>query len=184
MTDDKKGGMNTVFLIMTLSMIISITVFSLWNRIPQIKEIVHSALDPTLGVLMSWNTPIGFSLVILILNFLTILVQKYTTDQKAIAEIKKQQKEIQIEMKKYKDNPQKLMELQQTSFPATMKMMQLTMKSQFYIIVPLLILFRWFSDFFDALGYYKFFGFLGWFWFYLIASIIFGSVIRNLLKVA
>lgn len=184
MIDDKKGGINTVFLIMALSMLASVSIFFLWNRVPQIKNAVHAALDPTLGALMNWNILIGFSLVILILNFLTVLLQKYTTDQKAIAEIKKQQKEMQAEMKKYKDNPQKLMELQQASFPSTMKMMQLTMKSQFYTIVPLLLLFRWFWDFFDVLGNYKFFGILSWFWFYLIASIIFGSVIRNILKVA
>lgn len=184
MTDEKKGGISKLFLIMSISTLILLSISFLWGKIPQIKNTVHAVLDPTLGVLMNWNLLIGFSLVILVLNFLTVIVQKYTTDQKAIAEIKKEQKDLQVEIKKYKDNPQKLMELQQSSFPSTMRMMQLTMKSQFYTIVPLLLLFRWFWDFFGALGEYKFFGILSWFWFYLIASLIFGSIIRNLLKVA
>jgi len=77
-----------------------------------------------------------------------------------------------------------MMELQQSSLPSTMKLMQLTMKSQFYTIVPLVLLFRWFWDFFSVLGEYKFFGVLSWIWFYLIASVIFSSILRNILKVA
>jgi len=184
MTDEKKGGISKLFLVMSISTLILLSISVLWERIPQIKNTVHSALDPTLGVLMNWNILIGFSIIIFILNIFTTLLQKYTTDQKAIAEIKKEQKGLQVEMKKYKDNPQKLMELQQSTLPSTMKMMQLTMKSQFYTIIPLVLLFRWFWDFFNVLGGYKFFGFLSWIWFYLIASIIFSSIIRNILKVA
>jgi len=185
MTDEKKGsGMSKVFLIMSISTLISLFIFFLWGKIPQIKNTLHAMLDPTLGVLMNWNVLIGFSIIIFVLTFFTTLLQKYTTDQKAIAEIKKEQKDLQIEMKKYKDNPQKLMELQQSTLPSTMKMMQLTMKSQFYTIIPLVLLFRWFWDFFNVLGEYKFFGFLSWIWFYLIASIIFSTIIRNILKVA
>jgi len=183
MTDEKKGGVSAVFLIMSISTLVSLSIFFLWAKIPQIKSTVHAALDPTLGVLMNWNVLIGFSLVIFILTAITTILQKYTTDQKAIAEIKKEQKEMQAEMKKYKDNPQKMMELQQASLPSTMKLMQLTMKSQFYTIVPLVLLFRWFWDFFGVLGEYKFFG-LSWIWFYLIASVIFSSILRNILKVA
>ena len=184
MIENKKGGISKLFLIMSISTLILLSISVLWEKIPQIKNSVHAVLDPTIGVLMNWNILIGFSIVIFILNIFTTLLQKYTTDQKAIAEIKKEQKEMQLEMKKYKDNPQKLIELQQSTLPSTMKMMQLSMKSQFYTIIPLVLLFRWFWDFFNVLGEYKFFGFLSWIWFYLIASIIFSSILRNILKVA
>ena len=45
------------------------------------------------------------------------------------------------------------------------------------------ILFRWYMDTFTDLGDPKFFGFLSWFWFYLIFAIVLGGIIRKLLKV-
>jgi len=38
-------------------------------------------------------------------------------------------------------------------------------------------------DFFSALGDPKFFGFLSWFWFYLLGTLIFGTILRKIMNV-
>ena len=47
-----------------------------------------------------------------IIALLITLVQKYTVDQESLKKIKGEQKLLQEEMKKYKDHPEKLLELQ------------------------------------------------------------------------
>ncbi len=79
--------------------------------------------------------------------------------------------------------PEKMMEFQKNLWPTTMKIMEVSMKSSLFTIIPFILLFRWFMDFFTAIPDFRFFGFLSWFWFYLIFSIVFSSVLRKALKV-
>jgi uncharacterized membrane protein (DUF106 family) len=97
--------------------------------------------------------------------------------------MKKEQKFIQGEMKKYREHPEKMMELQKKQMEFLPKMLKISMRPIIYTAIPLILFFRWFMDFFTAAGDPKFFGFLSWFWFYLILSLIFSSILRKLLDV-
>jgi len=55
-------------------------------------------------------------LIVIVLSFIMTLVQKYGTDQETLRELKKEQKMLQQEMKKYKDNPDKLLEFNKKQF--------------------------------------------------------------------
>ena len=92
-------------------------------------------------------------------------MQKYATDQKAIKELKDEQKEIQKDIQNFKHDPKKMMDMQQKAFPLTFKIMELSMKATVFTIIPFILFFRWFMDFFAALGDPIFFGFFTWFWF-------------------
>jgi len=122
-------------------------------------------------------------IIVLIIALITTLVQKYATDQKTLRELKKEQKILQEEMKKYKDHPEKLMELQKQSFAFLPKTMKLSMRATAFTGVPFILFFRWFWDFFNAIPDFRFFGFLSWFWFYLIFTIIFSSIFRKVFDV-
>jgi len=87
-------------------------------------------------------------------------------------------------MKECKNNPQKVMELQKKQWASFPKQFKLNMVSIAYTGVPFILLFRWFNDYFISNGNPKLFGFLGWFWFYLIASIIFSSGLKKWWDVA
>ena len=171
-------GMALMFLVMIISLLIA----SAWNSMPVIKESVHAVLDPTAGKLLDFNLFWGMTIFVFIITLITVLFQKYGTDQEALKKLKEEQKILQQEMKKYKDHPEKLLELQKKSFEFMPKTMDLTMKPIVYTTVPLILFFMWFYDYFANVDY-KFFGFLSWFWFYLIASIIFNAILRKLLKV-
>ena len=113
-----------------------------------------------------------------------LVIQKYTTDQNLLREIKKEQKLLQGEMKKYKDHPEKLLEMQKKQLEFIPKTMDITMRPLLYTIVPIVLFFRWFSDYFALYPEIKIFGYLGWIWAYLIFAIIFSIIFRKIFNVA
>jgi uncharacterized membrane protein (DUF106 family) len=130
---------------------------------------------------MNLNVYIGMTIVIAVLTLLTTIVQKYATDQETLRKIKAEQKEVQEEMKKFRNNPQKIMELNKKQLEKMPQMMEVSMRPLIYTFVPFILFFRWFGDYF-ASGF-KFFGFLSWFWLYIILSIVFSTIFRKILKV-
>ena len=117
---------------------------------------MHYILNPAAGKILNWDLTIGMALIVFLLSLFTVIIQKYTTDQETLKEMRKEQKILQQEMKKYRDNPEKVMELQKKSFAFIPKTMKLTTRSIAYTAVPLILLFRWFMDFFTALENPKF----------------------------
>lgn len=167
-------GMKVLF----FALILSFLVASLWNTVPAIKETVHFILDPSFGKLLSWNLIIGFLIITIVMSLVFTLVQKYGTDQESLKEIKKKQKDAQREMKKYRDDPTKALELSKKSMEDMPKIFEITMKPLLYTSIPIVLFFRWFSETLSpAWGGW-------WILYYLLASMIFGSVIRKVMKVA
>jgi len=175
----KEGSFKILFLIMLLSLIIAF----IWDRATWISSPIHAILGPTLGALLNWNLMIGMFIIIFGIAFLTTIVQKYTTDQETIKEIKAKQKEINKKAREFRHDPQKMMEIQKELMPISMKMMKLSMRPIIFTGIPFILSFRWFMDYFAGIGDPRFFGFLSWFWFYLIFVLIFGMILRKILKV-
>lgn len=176
---DKKGSLLPIVIIMFASLLIAFC----WDKFSFIKDSVHAVLDPSAGWLLNWNLDIGMLIIVLIITLISVLVQKFTTDQKAMRELKAEQKILSEEMKKYKEHPEKVAELskkQMEFFPRTMR---LTSRSMLFTSVPFILFFRWFSDTFTAMGNPKFFGIMGWFLFYFIFTIIFSAILKKVLKV-
>jgi len=153
-------------------------------RMQWVKNAIHFLLDPSAGALISWHLEIGMLIIIFILSLIMTLIQKYTTDQVELKKIKVEQKALQKEMKEAKDDPKKMAELQKKNMEMIPKQFKLSMGSIAYTAIPFVLFFRWFDDFFKALGSTKFFGFMGWFLFYLISYMIFSSIIKKKLDVA
>ena len=178
---DKKaeGSFTPVILVMLASMIIAFY----WEKLNSIRAFVHWILDPTAGVLLNWNLTFGMFIIVFIIAVITTLVQKYATDQKTLKKLKNEQKKLQKEMQEVKNHPEKLMELQKKQFEFMPRMMKLSMRPVMFTGVPFILFFRWFMDFFNALGNPKLLGFFSWFWFYLIFTMIFSGFIRKWMKV-
>ena len=174
-----KKGFFWIFVVMLASIVIA----GLWDKIPFIGNSVHFALDPTLGNILDLDLNIGFIIIVLIIVFLTTLVQKYGSDQEALKNLKDEQKKLQEEMKKYKDDAAKMMELQKKQFEHLPRTFELSMAPLVYTAIPFILLIRWFTDIFKNLGDPKILGFLGWIWAYLLLSIIFSAILRKIMKV-
>ncbi|MBU1129278.1 MAG: DUF106 domain-containing protein [Nanoarchaeota archaeon] len=175
----KEGSFKPIIIVMVLSLVIA----GFWDSAPFLKNAVHAILNPSAGALLNWNLTWGMMVLVFLISVLTTVVQKYATDQETLKELKKEQKILQEEMKKYKDHPEKLMELQKKQFEFIPKTMKLSMRAIMFTGIPFILFFRWFMDVFTVLGEPKFFGFLSWFWFYLIFVMIFSSILRKWLKV-
>ena len=179
-TQGKEGSFKPLFFVMILSLVIA----SYWPKALWLRDPVHKLLDPSLGLLINWNLEIGMLMIILFITLITTLVQKYTTDQKTIRELKERQKEINKEMKELQHDPEKMMEIQKELMPLSMNLMKMSMRPVMFTGIPFILFFRWFMDIFTDLGNPKFFGILSWFWFYIISAMVFGSIFRKVLKVA
>jgi len=176
---NKQGSFLPIIFIMGISLAIA----GYWDKIPLIKNAVHSALDPSAGVLINWNLTLGMMIVVFVISLLTTLVQKYATDQKALKELREEQKIFNEEMKKYRDNPEKIAELSKKQMEFIPRTFKLTSRSILYTGIPFILFFRWFTDFFTEMGNPTFLGFMSWFWFYFIFTIVFSSFLRKWMKV-
>ena len=175
----KEGSFKILLFVMFLSLVIAFY----WEKATWISGPIHAILDPTLGILLNWNLTGGMFVIIILIALVTALVQKYATDQETIRELKARQKEINKKSKEFRHDPQKMMEIQKELMPISMKMMKLSMRPIVFTGIPFILTFRWFMDYFTAIGNPKFFGFLSWFWFYLIFVLVFGAILRKILKV-
>jgi len=175
-----EGSFKPIFFVMIASLVIAF----FWDKIDFIKNSVDAVLNPSAGALLNWNMTWGMLIIVFIIGLITTIVQKYATDQKTLRELKAEQKILQEEMKKYKDHPEKLMELQKKQFEFLPKTMKLSMRAIVFTGIPFILFFRWFMSFFTAIELatgtsVRFLGFLSWFWFYLIFTMIFSSIFRK-----
>lgn len=165
-----------------------------WNSLPLIKNTIHTILDPTAGKLLNFNINLGILVVAFAISLIISLIQKFTIDQESFRKMKAEQKLLQEEMKKFKDHPEKLMELQKKQFEFIPKTFDITLGPLIYTAIPIVLFFRWFSDYFTSLptpekifGVFSTHGtflFPSWLWAYLLASILFSSIFRKWLKLA
>jgi uncharacterized membrane protein (DUF106 family) len=177
------GGMKILFIVTILGLVVA----GLWDSIPSVKQTVHAILDPSLGSLMNYNLNLGFLIIVAILTLITVILQKYMTDQDVLKQIKDEQKIIQQEMKLVKSNPEKQMELSRKSMELQMKAMPITMKPVMYTTIPFILSFRWFADYFTPLKDVKLVYFFtassGWIWAYILVSIFMSIIFRKMFKV-
>ncbi|MDA3836064.1 MAG: EMC3/TMCO1 family protein [Nanoarchaeota archaeon] len=175
MTKNKEGNFRLVAVFMVVTMIIAYN----WDKWTWLSGGVDAVFSPTLGALLDWHMEIGMLIILFILSIIMTFVQKYTTDQAELKKIKALQKDLQAKSKEHKDNPKKAMEIQKEMMGLMPKQMKLGMRTIVYTGIPFILFFRWFQDFFTAMGSPKFFGFLGWFWFYMIFFMIFSTIIKK-----
>ena len=177
---NKEGSWKPVIIVFIATLFIA----TFWNNIEGLRNAIRFVLDPTVGWLLNWNLTLGMLIIVFIIAVITSLVQKYATDQKTLREMKKEQKLLQKEMKKYRENPEKILEMQKKQMEFMPRIMKLSMRPMIFTGIPFILFFRWFLDFFETMGNPQFFGFLSWFWFYLIFTLLFSSILRKALKVA
>ncbi len=124
-----------------------------------------------------WGPRLFIILAALLVSLFISIVNYFILDKERMHEIKAKQKALQEEMKKHKDNPTKLMELQKEMFSHMGESMKHSMKPMLITFIPLLILFPimrgWLVD--TAIKG-------SWFWYYIVTSLIGSMVFRKWFK--
>jgi len=115
---------------------------------------------------------------IIILSFLVTLfitiVTYYMTDRKRMKELKDKQKALRAEIKKYRDNPSKMMELNKQMMEDMPEQLKHSFKPMIITIIPIIIVFAWLRSTFALTTLAK-----TWFWWYIGSSIIFSIGLRK-----
>lgn len=123
---------------------------------------------------------IGFSILVALV---TTIINYFMLDKEKLHSLKARQKELQEEMKKHKDNPQKVMELNKEIISQTGEMMKHSMKPIFITFIPIILLFKFLKDAYAPtdLSEIKFL-FPIWVWWYILAGIVSNFIFRKLFK--
>ncbi len=143
--------------------------------------VLDNFFNSTLGGLVEWNPLTSLAIISFVLMLFTTLIYKYFTDQEALKSIKLEIKEIQNEMKEFKHDTQKVMELQKRSFQKTIETFKHQIKPMLITFIPFVILLPWLRSAYTPHG--DLFLGMGWFGNYLILSIVFNIGLRKLLRV-
>ena len=109
----------------------------------------------------------------LVTLFITV-VNYFMVDRSRMKEIREKQKRLRAEMKQYKDNPQKMMEINKQMMEDMPEQLKHSFKPMLVTIIPLLILFSWLRSTFAITAIAS-----TWFWWYIITSIIFSMILRK-----
>lgn len=143
-------------------------------------------LDNTIGLLLRWNGLYGLIVLTAAITLLVVVIYKYTSNQEALKKIREDNVRLSEEMKQYKDDPKKIMELQKEQFKnGFFESFKHTMVPMLITMLPLLFIFVYLRTFYANNGNpIALFGSnSGWIWAYIISSIIFNMVFRKALKV-
>ena len=131
--------------------------------------------------LIAWNPTAALAIISFVLMMFVTLIYKYFTDQEALKSIKQEIKDIQNEMKEFKHDTQKVMELQKKSFQKTIETFKHQIKPMLITFIPFVILLPLLRNAYTPYG--KIFLGMGWFGNYIIFTIAFNILLRKLLRV-
>jgi len=134
------------------------------------------------GPLINFNPEFGLILISFLLTIVITIAYKYLTDQELMKSLKAELKELQGQMKEFKHDTAKVMQLQKVSMEKNMKYMMHSFKPTLFTFVPLIIVFGWLRSAYETIEL-SFLGLHSWLWIYILSSIIFSIILRKLMRV-
>ena len=143
--------------------------------------VLSSFFDAVFGWSINISPLFGIFVVSAVLTIITTLIYKYTTNQTRMKAIRDELKSLQVDMKKEKDNPKKVIELQKVMWEKNLESMKHNIKPMLITFLPVIFVFRWMGETFAPFG--DVLWTFGWLGTYLIFTIILSMVLRKLLKV-
>ncbi|MBS3065812.1 DUF106 domain-containing protein [Candidatus Pacearchaeota archaeon] len=116
-------------------------------------------------------------LVSILVSLFISAVNYFVLNKERMREIKERQKALQAEMKKHKDNPQKMMDLQKEMFSHVGESFKHSMKPMLITFIPIVLFFPLIRSALITTEIAK-----TWFWWYLGTSIVASMAFRKLFK--
>ncbi len=126
------------------------------------------------------NPKTSIILISIVMTIFSTLITKWLTNQEHLKSLKARQKELQVEMKKHKDNPKMMEEIQMEMMKITGVMMKSSFKPLLVTMVPFLLIFTWIRGIYGGevplLNY--------WFWWYFGSAIVSSLIFRKVFDMA
>lgn len=123
------------------------------------------------------NPRISLIIFAFIITAVITVITYFMTDQKRMKEIKERQKSLKAELKIHKNNPEKMMELNNKMMEDIPEQLRLSMKPMLITIIPLLIFFGWMRSTYATTAIAS-----TWLWWYIGSSIIFSISLRKIFR--
>ena len=151
----------------------------------KISDIVTKIFEFLFGWAVSISPIFGIIFIAFVLSLLSSVSWKYLTDQTLLKSLREKNKTAQEEIKKYKDDPKKMAELNSKMMKENLENMKLqykqSIKPMLATLIPFGFAFVWIRKTYEPFG--DIFLGLGGIGTYIIFSIIFSMVIRKVMKV-
>ena len=106
--------------------------------------------------------------IALLVAIFTTTVRYYMTDREKMKVIRARQKELRKDLKNFRDNPEKMMEINKQMMEDMPEQMKQSFKPMIITLIPLLILFKWLWSAYELTSLSG-----TWLWWYIGSSIIF-----------
>lgn len=110
-----------------------------------LQGVADYLLTPILSPLLQIPPLVAIFLISVFISLVSVLFQKYLTNQERLKFLKAETKKFQEKIKKHKDNPEKQLEINKKMMPIQGEMMKESMKPALYTMLPFLLLFLWLS---------------------------------------
>ncbi len=105
-------------------------------------------LDPVLGWTLLLPTLLAIFVLSLLITLIINLIYKYTTDQKEMKRLKESIDDYRKQIKAAKDNPKKMMKLNNEAMSVNMSYMSKSLKPTLYTFIPIIFIFAWMNGHF------------------------------------
>jgi uncharacterized membrane protein (DUF106 family) len=102
-----------------------------------------SFLDPVFGWTLLFHPFVGILLLSLIITLIINIIYKYTTDQKEMKRLKDQIEDYRKKIKASRDNPKKMMKLNNEAMGVNMEYLGKSLKPTLYTFIPIIFIFAW-----------------------------------------
>jgi len=122
----------------------------------------------------AWNARISILVLSFLITLFITIITYYMTDRERMKELKDKQKALRVEIKKHRDNPQKMMELNKKMIEDMPEQLKHSFKPMLITMIPIIIIFAWLRSTFALTTIAK-----TWFWWYIGSSIFFSIILRK-----
>jgi uncharacterized membrane protein (DUF106 family) len=100
-------------------------------------------LDPVLGWSLAFPALLGIFLLSLIVTLISNLIYKFTTNQAEMKSLKDQIEQYRKKIKDAKDDPKKMMKLNNEAMSVNMKYLSKSMKPMLFTFLPIILIIGW-----------------------------------------
>lgn len=108
--------------------------------------VFEKVLNPVFSPLLFLPTFLAIIIISFLISMITLLITKYTTDQKLMKQLKEEMKQIQKEMKELRKSPsdaKSLLEVNKRFMQTHRKYMSHSFRSMLFTFIPLIVIYSW-----------------------------------------
>ncbi len=108
-----------------------------------LKSLAELLFNPILGPLLDLPSVATIFIVAAIISVISVVVQKYFTNQDRLKFLKKEMKKFQEKIKKNKDNQEEQLKIHKKMMPMQGEMMKESLRPTLWMMLPFMLIFFW-----------------------------------------